>query len=112
MKKRILNKENLKLLTLIVLVVGYLFWSVVEEVTFIEFFYEKCVSVAWFLVGLYFVIEKDTAISRTFLAASVNNLFDEFFFDPYSFGVNEMIFGTILIFIAYNQHKRQLDARK
>lgn len=111
MKSKILNKETLKLLILIVAATGYLFWEVVEEYTFIEFFYEKCIAISWMLVGVYFINEKDTLMSRVFVIAVFNNLLDEFFFNPFEFGINEKILGIILIIAAYHAHKITIQCR-
>ena len=105
-------KEFLKLTILLVAMVGYLFWGLVEQYTFIEFFYEKCLALAWLLVGVYFVIENDTFISRVFLIVVFNNLLDELIFNPFDFGINEKIFGIILIIMSYQNHKNQVDARR
>ena len=104
------KKNILQFIILMVLIIGYQFYNIIEHYTFITFFFEKCVSIAWFIVGIYFLCDRDTAVSRVFLIASFNNVLDEFIFNPLVFGINERVLGIVLIFYLYNKYLN--NARK
>jgi hypothetical protein len=93
-------------ISLAISIASYTFWMPIKENWGVSIFY---VGTALSLVGYTFVLFRkfQCLITEIILAATVNNLADELFFEPTRLEVNEYItFLIIVIIILHNGRKR------
>lgn len=74
-------------------------------------FYYHCVSITWLLLFIFIRdLVKDKWLSigaNVGVAIAVNNLIDELFFNPKSFGFNEYFFTFVTILIIYRHGRKE-----
>jgi hypothetical protein len=94
------------IISFMVSVFTYTFWSPIKEWTGVPIFY---VGTALSVVGYTFVLWRKyrNIVTEIILAGTTNALLDELFFDPTAFQINEYImFCFIIVIILYNARKR------
>lgn len=99
-KTKILNALLIFALILSVLVRNFAFM-------FPEHFYYISEAILIFVVSLYLYSHIKNFCTFLIFGLSINNLFDELFFDPLNLGLNEAVFTAVLILIAIFRYVRR-----
>lgn len=102
-----MDKSNkiLLWLAIAVVVIAFLFWDSIKENTGLGIFYYGN-ALSWFIISIFIWINhKKYLASFVLLCLSFNNLLDELFFDNTKIGLNEYLFGLVLIIITYIRYR-------
>ena len=102
-----MHKYILYIATFIILA-NYLFWSQINKLVGVNCFDKLQATFIMLLCLFVFLNFRKIWISFFLFSLSLNNLFDEMFFNPLVFGLNEILFAifiTIIIVVKYALQK-------